>query len=453
MKWLFIRQSRLLVLFGCLFLLQSASWSDRIQLKDGTTLKCKILSETVSKESGIRYLQIQINKSLVWVNKENIEILEKTADQTQDNLDFQETIKKLLGEGKLLPDLQKQLTFANAPKPAKTEIPFTIKTLKGWAYLYKDQKAIDSRERIPLKDQKTIPSGYTLILSPNTHLTLGLGEFGEIGLDGGTNIRFEDIIFDRSTQSYRINLQLNKGKCWINVDSPNTSWKRIIFSVNQIRSVLQNSRLYVQVTGKNASTDITYLSGKNELNFWRGQEGPFLVQVGQTLKSAPNTAKLPVENTPNLAALQDRYTKWLEWSPEAFAVDLKEELPSLYTFPAFGVLPALHPYSIAVDHSLVFPPVIRTMGEILAEYRKALEKYKYDTGKYPATAHGLKALTESLKVSGWRGSYIAADLPAKDLWGEPFVYEVFKEKGKEIPDIRSKGPNQKDDRGLGDDIR
>ena len=453
MKWLFIRQSRLWFLLGCLFILPTSGWADRIQLKDGTTLKCKIISEIVSKETGIHYLQIQINKSVVWVNREKIEILEKTASQEQDNLGLQDLLKKLMAEGQILPDLQEQLTFASAPKPAKTEIPFTVKNLKGWAYLYKDQQSIEKRERIPLADQKVIPSGYTLILSPNTHLTLGIGEIGEIGLDGGASIRFEDTILDRSTQSYTINLRLNKGRSWINIDSPTTSWKRIIFNINQIRSVLQNARLSVQVAEKNGPTLITYLSGKNELNFWRGQEGPFLVQIGQTLKALPNSTKLPVENTPNLTAMQEKYAKWQDWNPEPLAVDLKEELPALYTFPTFGVLPALHPSSISVDRSLVYPPETRTLGELLAEYRKALEKYKYDTGKYPVAAQGLKALSEPLKVSGWRGPYIAADLPAKDLWGEPFVYEVFKDKGKEIPDVRSKGPNQKDDRGLGDDLR
>ena len=102
---------------------------------------------------------------------------------------------------------------------------------------------------------------------------------------------------------------------------------------------------------------------------------------------------------------------------------------------------------------MAFPPQTLSLGEILAAYKAAMENYKYDTGKYPDPKQGLEALFTPFNVNGWRGPYLDPGIPRKDLWGEEFVYTLYSEKNKQIPDIRSKGPNKKDDRGLGDDVR
>lgn len=53
---------------------------------------------------------------------------------------------------------------------------------------------------------------------------------------------------------------------------------------------------------------------------------------------------------------------------------------------------------------------------------KALDSYRLDTGRYPPSETGLKALVE--KPAGenrWNGPYLRGALPL-DPWGNPFVY-------------------------------
>jgi general secretion pathway protein G len=60
----------------------------------------------------------------------------------------------------------------------------------------------------------------------------------------------------------------------------------------------------------------------------------------------------------------------------------------------------------------------------------ALDAYRLDTGKYPTSEEGLKALRE--KPSGadnWQGPYLPKEIPA-DPWGNPYVYRSPGEHGE-----------------------
>jgi general secretion pathway protein G len=53
----------------------------------------------------------------------------------------------------------------------------------------------------------------------------------------------------------------------------------------------------------------------------------------------------------------------------------------------------------------------------------ALDAFRLDTGRYPTTEEGLKALRE--KPSGlekWEGPYLPKEIPS-DPWGKPYVYK------------------------------
>src|SRR5512136_462409 len=53
----------------------------------------------------------------------------------------------------------------------------------------------------------------------------------------------------------------------------------------------------------------------------------------------------------------------------------------------------------------------------------ALDAFRLDTGRYPTTEEGLKALRE--KPSGadaWQGPYLPKEIPM-DPWGRPYVYK------------------------------
>ncbi len=58
----------------------------------------------------------------------------------------------------------------------------------------------------------------------------------------------------------------------------------------------------------------------------------------------------------------------------------------------------------------------------LDAFEKALGTYRLDTGHYPSTAQGLKALLErSSDEPKWSGPYLSRALPP-DPWGNSYVY-------------------------------
>jgi general secretion pathway protein G len=62
---------------------------------------------------------------------------------------------------------------------------------------------------------------------------------------------------------------------------------------------------------------------------------------------------------------------------------------------------------------------------------KALQSYRIDTGRFPSTAQGLKALAaQPADEARWRGPYLQGDVPL-DPWGMAYQY-------------RAPGPNGKD---------
>ena len=55
---------------------------------------------------------------------------------------------------------------------------------------------------------------------------------------------------------------------------------------------------------------------------------------------------------------------------------------------------------------------------------KALDQYRLDTGRYPSTELGLKALVERPpEEPKWNGPYLKKSVPL-DPWGKPYVYKV-----------------------------
>jgi general secretion pathway protein G len=55
---------------------------------------------------------------------------------------------------------------------------------------------------------------------------------------------------------------------------------------------------------------------------------------------------------------------------------------------------------------------------------KALDQYRLDTGRYPSTELGLKALVERPpEEPKWNGPYLKKTVPL-DPWGKPYVYKM-----------------------------
>jgi general secretion pathway protein G len=81
--------------------------------------------------------------------------------------------------------------------------------------------------------------------------------------------------------------------------------------------------------------------------------------------------------------------------------------------------------------SLVAPRVIGYLGSSRSKAAKvqiqslstALELYKVDTGRYPTTSEGLKALVITPPdATSWNGPYLTKKDVPSDPWGRPYTY-------------------------------
>lgn len=74
----------------------------------------------------------------------------------------------------------------------------------------------------------------------------------------------------------------------------------------------------------------------------------------------------------------------------------------------------------------------------IQNFQGALAQYKLDTGIFPTTEQGLKALREKPQgVESWKGPYLPKDAP-QDPWGHDYIYKFPGDHGDE-PDIVSMG--------------
>ena len=86
----------------------------------------------------------------------------------------------------------------------------------------------------------------------------------------------------------------------------------------------------------------------------------------------------------------------------------------------------------------------------ISTFKTALAAYEVDTGSYPSTQQGLRALVvQPSDISGWRGPYLESDVPL-DPWQQPYVYEYPGKLNPSGYDIISGGPDKQT--GTPDDI-
>jgi general secretion pathway protein G len=101
---------------------------------------------------------------------------------------------------------------------------------------------------------------------------------------------------------------------------------------------------------------------------------------------------------------------------------------------------------IALFAALVLPKMLQQAdrGKItrahadINGYSTALGSYKLDTGTFPTTEQGLKALRDKPEgVENWQGPYLQKEV-SNDPWQHPYLYHYPGEHGDE-PDIISYG--------------
>ena len=86
---------------------------------------------------------------------------------------------------------------------------------------------------------------------------------------------------------------------------------------------------------------------------------------------------------------------------------------------------------IALILGLVGPRVLGYLGESrvktaklqIESFGSALDLFYLDTGRYPTTSEGLKALVQRPAGIGiWNGPYVKGDRIPPDPWGNPYLY-------------------------------
>jgi general secretion pathway protein G len=78
----------------------------------------------------------------------------------------------------------------------------------------------------------------------------------------------------------------------------------------------------------------------------------------------------------------------------------------------------------------------------IANLEVALDAFEIDTGRYPASNEGIKALTEqpSNMENDWKGPYLKKGVP-KDPWANEYVYKQPGQYNEFGYDLSSNGPD------------
>jgi general secretion pathway protein G len=85
---------------------------------------------------------------------------------------------------------------------------------------------------------------------------------------------------------------------------------------------------------------------------------------------------------------------------------------------------------IALLAALVAPKVFPKLGQgktsatkaQIELFGQALDQYRLDTSRYPATEQGLQALIANPGDDKWQGPYLKKNLIPLDPWGKPYNY-------------------------------
>lgn len=88
--------------------------------------------------------------------------------------------------------------------------------------------------------------------------------------------------------------------------------------------------------------------------------------------------------------------------------------------------------------TIVGPRVMDRLSEGKSEIAKlqidqlegALGLFRFDVGRYPTTAEGLRALIENPGVENWSGPYLDKQTLPKDPWGREYQYRYPGQNGE-----------------------
>ncbi|HPA45703.1 MAG TPA: type II secretion system protein GspG [bacterium] len=438
---------RLIVSF-CIVLFPTPAIGDILIFDDGRRFYCRVL-ETPEERADQGY-RVMSQGNVLWIDKNYVKsCVRDNRDPEADLAEAQALLQTLIQEGRIVPEVGPSLQFIPKPAAPVGDATLAATDIRGWAYLTKfSEIAGEAKSRIAVGD--TIPPGYRMEVSPNSRLTLTLGPAAKLGLAATARLDIQSVAFEPETFLYRLDVKLLNGTAWVDVLSLG-DLRKVKLIVNGVQIFL-NKRLVALRVPQGGGVEIIPLSDSIALTDAKGLRTP-KVGLGERWLGAQGVGTGEVVPCEDWRALVAVWDDWMKWQPETLDMEWNPVLPSPQPKPVLSsVLPAF-PWRVPVDSSLIVPPENRSMAEMIAAYLVAIRKYREDTGAYPPPKDWMDALFKNPGINGWEGPYVAGDLPQVDLWGNPFVYEIFRDNGTVFVDVRSRGPNGEDERGLGDDIR
>lgn len=120
--------------------------------------------------------------------------------------------------------------------------------------------------------------------------------------------------------------------------------------------------------------------------------------------------------------------------PAAFAVSIRRKTGGFTLLELLVVL-----LIIALLAGYVGPKLFGEIGKArsktaasqMKSIADALDRYRLDTGRFPSSEEGLRALSvDPGNVQGWSGPYMSHDVPP-DPWGAQYVFRMPGESGKD----------------------
>jgi general secretion pathway protein G len=87
--------------------------------------------------------------------------------------------------------------------------------------------------------------------------------------------------------------------------------------------------------------------------------------------------------------------------------------------------------------------IVAARQTVVGTFGLAMDLFEQDTGRYPSSEEGLRALIENPQVVNWRGPYLKSSAIPVDPWGNPYKYDYPSAltSSETLYDIVSAGPD------------
>ncbi len=420
--------------------------ADVVTLRDGTVLDCKILGQRTVE--GTRFDEIEVSGSRLllrseWVTKRSKE--ERAPIPTSGR----DVLAELLRQGKILPSIRSQLGLKQLAPRTSVTTNMQVGDIRGWGYGVTTVQGRTVRG-VALSVGDVVPNGGGVDVMANSRVRLDLPKVASLCLSPGAQIVVEESRFDSEVFNYHLSLQVDRRFLVLKTHKlPAPRKLKLITegvyfycregSVGIVRNEEGLLRLVPLDKPITLSTSLT-APGRHE----RIEPGQVYIATGA------GTGSIEKADTTSLETFM---AEWETWQPEDLALQWDIPLPALPIGDAWPTEPLALPSEIEIITELAVPFPTETMGESMQAWREGLDAFQQDVGRYPTEEEGLAALRGNPGVEGWKGPYTDDTLSNRDIWGNEFVYTRIKNGDTVYPDVRSKGADGRDDRGLDDDLR